>query len=469
MPRPYDGAGPAEAQARPGLAAAAYRWILWGGLLAMLGANLPGHLSFDSVVQLHEGRFGVRETWAPAIMSWLLGRFDEISPGTGLYVTASSVVLTGALLSLRDLRARTSWLAPVAALALVLTPQFAVYQAIVWKDVLFANLTVAGFAALAHAARRWGDRRARLAPLMAALAFLSLAALVRQNGVICVIVAAAALAWTARSGGPRAVAGWSLGFLAAALVLSQAVELAVQPKGPPAKAGTRIGERVLEHYDIVGAAAHAPGLRLDVLAQAAPAAEQAVRGEGVRVYSPERVEAFDASPGLGKSLWRVPDKVMAEQWRRIIERRPDAYLRHRLDVFRWVFAPPRLEACLPVFTGVAAAGAKLDDLGIAPGQRPQDKALERYAARFFHSPVYSHVTYALLALTICGFLIWRRDPADVAIAALQLAALGFAASFLLISVACDYRYLYLLDVAALTGLLYVALDPTVSRRRRRAG
>jgi hypothetical protein len=50
---------------------------------------------------------------------------------------------------------------------------------------------------------------------------------------------------------------------------------------------------------------------------------------------------------------------------------------------------------------------------------------------------------------------------------LQLAAIGFAASFLVISIACDYRYLYFLDVAALTGLLYLSLDPAVWRRRAR--
>jgi hypothetical protein len=43
-------------------------------------------------------------------------------------------------------------------------------------------------------------------------------------------------------------------------------------------------------------------------------------------------------------------------------------------------------------------------------------------------------------------------------------ALGFAASFLVISIACDYRYLYFLDLAAMTGVLYLALDPRLKRR-----
>jgi predicted PurR-regulated permease PerM len=46
------------------------------------------------------------------------------------------------------------------------------------------------------------------------------------------------------------------------------------------------------------------------------------------------------------------------------------------------------------------------------------------------------------------------------------AALGFTASFAVISLACDYRYLYFLDLAAVAALLYVALDPPFSRPRR---
>jgi hypothetical protein len=451
------------------MAAAAYRWVLWGGFLLMLAANLPGHLSFDSVTQLHEGRTGVRDTWAPATMSWILGRFDDVVPGAGLYVTASGLLLFGSLLSLRGLRPRLSWLGVVVALAVVLTPAFLVYQGIVWKDVLFANLAVAGFVCLAHAARRWNDRRGRLALLAAALILLSLGGLVRQNGAVAVLMAAIALGWTARGGGWRAILGWSFGFLVAAFVLSQAISLAVQPPGSSSEEDTRRGVRVLQHYDVVGAIAHDPSLELSVLAAAVPANERVIRAEGVRVYSPQRVDTFHQSPTLGPALWKTPDEVMAAQWRAIITQSPAAYLAQRADVFWWVLATPELDRCLPVFAGVDGPAAKLADLRIAAAVEPQDEMLIRYATRFFDTPLYSHLTYAVLALVLAGFLIWRGEAADMVVAAMLLSALGFAASFFLISVACDYRYLYYLDVASLVGLLYVALDPSLNRRRRRAG
>jgi len=459
MPQPPAAPAPAQSPASRALGA-----VLWAGLLFMMGANLPGHMSLDSVTQLHEGRAGVRETWAPATMSWLLGRFDDLVPGTGLYVTASALVLTLSLLSLRSLRPRTSWLAVALGLGMVLTPALIIYQAIVWKDVLFANLAIAGFVALAHASRTWADRRSRILPVAGALLLFSVGALIRQNGLVAMLFAAIALAWTARAGGWKASLGWFVGFLAAGLVLTQVIGVAVQPPGSSSAEDTRRGVRVLQHYDIVGALAHDPTLKLDIIRRAAPLAEAAIRLQGPRVYSPERIDTFGEAPALGQALWPTPDAVMAAQWRDIVLHHPGAYLAHRFDVFVWTFATPVIDRCLPIQVGVEGQPDKLADLNIPRGVEPQDQSMVNYATWFFDTPLYSHVTYAGIALLVAGFLLWRRDPADVLVAALMLAALAFTASFLLISVACDYRYLYFLDLAAMTGLLYSALDPSLRRR-----
>lgn len=446
----------------------ASRWILIAGMLAMLGANLPGHLSFDSVIQLYEGRTGVRQTWAPAIVSWLLGAFDEVLAGVGLYVVASAVLLTCSLLALLELRPRVGWLAPIVALAMVATPQLMVYQAIVWKDVLFANLAVAGFVALASAARGWEVRR-RAWPLAGALVCFVLAALVRQNGVIVVLAAAVALGWVARGRGWRSALAWGGGGLVVTLVLAFLVNMAVEPRTISPKLRPDKAARILQHYDVIGAAAHDPKVRLDVIGAARPEARDILLSKGVAAYSPQRVETLDVDDAVRTSLWRTPDALMAAQWRDVLLNHTGAYLAHRIDVFWQALATPDLAACLPVHVGVAGPPQMLAELQIAGRQEPQDAAMARYAQRFLATPLYSHLTYALLALALAGFLLLRRDPGDVPIAALQLGALGFAASFFIISVACDYRYLYVLDVGAMTGLLYVALDPSFGRRRRRAG
>ena len=172
----------------------AFRIAMFAGLLLTLAANIPGQMSLDSVVALTEARTGVRQTWAPVVSSWILKPFDHLVAGTGLYVTASAAVLFLSLMSLTRLRPRATWGAVVLGALAVLTPQLLIYQGIVWRDVLFANLTIAGFVMLASVAQRWASR-----PNMAlagALVCLTLAALARQNGLILVVAAAAVLAWT---------------------------------------------------------------------------------------------------------------------------------------------------------------------------------------------------------------------------------------------------------------------------------
>ena len=75
---------------------------------------------------------------------------------------------------------------------------------------------------------------------------------------------------------------------------------------------------------------------------------------------------------------------------------------------------------------------------------------------FQHSKVMEHAFYAGLSLLLAGLFLWRRQPADIPMAGLQLASAAFAASFFIISIACDYRYMYFTDLASMAGLLYAA-------------
>ena len=62
-------------------------------------------------------------------------------------------------------------------------------------------------------------------------------------------------------------------------------------------------------------------------------------------------------------------------------------------------------------------------------------------------------------------LVLRGRPSDFVMAGLQAGALAFAGSFLVIALACAYRYLYFLDLAAITGVIHLALDPSGLGRR----
>lgn len=443
------------------------RAVLVGGFLLMLAVNMPGHLSTDSILQLYEGRMGVRDTFGPAIYSRILGLSDDIVPGTGFYVVASGAVLFASLMALPRLRARVSWLAVPLALALVLSPDLLVYQGIVWKDVLFANMAVAGFVCLALAAGRWAERPARWLLLLAALTLFAVAALLRQNGLIAVLAAALALAWTVRASGWKASLAWGLGGFLAVILLSQGLNVLSQPRGAGPDRAMGVGLRILQHYDLVAAAALDPSYPFATIDKANPAADDFMRAVARKVYSPERVDFFDRAPGLGPILFPLPDSVVQTEWRNLILQHPGIYLTHRWAVFRWVFLTPDIARCVPIYVGVSGPPEKLAALGLTASTDAGDMKAYRYSARFVKTPAYSHLSYAIIAVLAGAALLLRRNPADMVVIAMLASALGFAASFFVISLACDYRYLYFLDLAAMAGLLYLAIDPDLGLRRRR--
>jgi len=151
--------------------------------------------------------------------------------------------------------------------------------------------------------------------------------------------------------------------------------------------------------------------------------------------------------------------VVPATWLNLVIKDFPAYAAHRLEVFRQAFLTPDLLACLPVTTGVQGPEAVLEELGMPSRQDRRDHELYNYATWFFDTPVLSHLTYALLSLGVMAALVLRGRPSDWVMAGLQAGALAFAGSFLVIALACDYRYLYFLDLAALFGLVHLALDP----------
>src|SRR5579863_9576583 len=119
--------------------------ILILGFAVMLAMNAPGQLSYDSVAQLADARAGLYNSWHPPVMDWLLGLFDRLVPGTLLFLIFQGLLLLLALLALLWLRPR-GYPCVVLAAAIVLTPQWLLFQGEIWKDMLFADAAIAGFA-----------------------------------------------------------------------------------------------------------------------------------------------------------------------------------------------------------------------------------------------------------------------------------------------------------------------------------
>jgi hypothetical protein len=258
---------------------------------------------------------------------------------------------------------------------------------------------------------------------------------------------------------------WTLGALVALVVAGQLETTLSEPAKAPKDTALGTGLRIVESFDVIGAMALDPTYRTDVLDAANPAASAIVRSRAKADYSGRRVDFVDRDLDIQAGLNLLSDKAFAAQWRDLVFKHPGLYLRVRLEDFRWVFAPPVIDWCLPIYVGVDAPAEKMAPLGVQHRYVQSDVMLYNYATWFLDTPVYSHVFYTIVALVVGLLLLWRRQGADIAMAAMQFAAVAFAASFFIISIACDYRYLYFTDLAAIAGLIYAALDPPLPWRR----
>lgn len=436
--------------------------ILALGLLAVLACNLPGQMSYDSVVQLADGRSGVYNTWHPAVMAWLLGLGDAVLPGTALYVTAVAALLFAGLALLVATRFRVGWGAPVVALLACASPLILLEQGLVWKDVLFADAFVSAFLLLAVAdgARRPSLRWSLVA---ASIALLVLSLLVRQNGLVVVVFGVAALglvAWRARPdrGGRdrarRAVAVAAGGFCAV-VVCALAANALLMTRRAPDDVGASGQLRLLKLYDLVGVEKRFPGLDLSALH--ASGLDAHVRA-GVALYTPLKNDPLMGETGIEHAVSDGAPGLDAA-WLGAVLHHPGAWLAHRLEVFRWIYAAPDVTLCAATYTGVDGPPEVLASLGLHSAWRGQDLALGRYARSFVRTPLYSHAWWSALAVVVGGLLVLRGGSGDGVVVALLLGALAYAASYFFIGIACDHRYLYPLDLATMAALLHLATGP----------
>ena len=435
--------------------------ILAAGYGLSLTVNWPGHLSYDSVIQLLEGRTRVYSGWHPPVMSWLLGAFDALVPGTALFVLLNTTLLYGALFTLLFLVPAPRWVAAPVALLAIITPQLLLFPGVVWKDVLFAAAMVAGFVLIANAAVRWHAQRLRFALIAGALALLSLAALARQNGMILAPFAALAIGWSAARHAPArkftAAALYTIGWLvvmSAAVVGSEAA-LELRSNGESSPLAQL---RLLQIYDLAGALAHDPHLALEEIHDDDPELESILRNDAAQRYTPASEEPLANLAPLQKELENVADDTVPLQWRQFVLSHPLLYLRLRWDAFRFVFFTPDIVAARPALTGVSGPRDVMRKLALPERQDARDKALADYTMFVGRSFVLRHWFWAVVTLGGLVALLRRRDPADIAIAAMLAGALAFTASFFFLSLVGDYRYLYPLDAAGIAGLLYVALS-----------
>jgi hypothetical protein len=456
--RGLNGGGRREGWVKPAIIA-----MILAGYGACLFVNYPGHFTFDSVWQLAQGRTGIYNDWHPPVMAWLLGLADRALPGAWLFIALDGALFYGGLLAFALLAPRPRPIGLPLLLLWMISPLTVIYQGVALKDVLFANAAMAGFAALAWADRLWARPIARWPLLGAALALFTLAALTRQNGAVVPLCGALAAGAMAIDHGPpglglgrRAAAAGLGGVLMLGLTLgAMALATAALETHGDHRPENANHVKILRVFDLAGAARRAPDLDLAVLRREQPALARFIADDAAPRWRAAGVDNLVALP-RARGLMPPPGEAVGRQWRALVAARPWLYLETRAAVWRATLETRPEDLCPMVFTGVEGDPAALKRAGLTPRQTDRDDADDDYAEAFHPTPLFSHLAYALILALVAALDLRAgrdggREPGRIAALAMATAAALFALSFFVVSVDCDYRYLYFLDVAAMTA------------------
>lgn len=430
--------------------------LLLAGLA--LALHSPGHLSVDSTIQLHEAYSGRISSWAPPFMSALLSWLGPGSVATALFVLINTAATYGALwLSARPAQDTPWpwWRLPVALL-LIANPVVFAYVGAVWKDVLLASLCVLALG-LTVAASRVATPRARATLAGLALVALLPIPMVRQQGILLLPVFALSPALLIAGLAPPARRGWALAAVAVAVLAGHLLlRLAVAASfmhGPDGR-DLAVGARIIRTYDLVGIQART-GAEGPLARAGAPAA---VLAAIPHAYGGDRVDRISADPAIGGYFKTLDGARIEAMWWDAVRAHPVAYARHRLSAFAWLLGLRDPRRCLPVLVGVDGIPEFLAESRLRAENEPRDDWLYDKYKRLFDTPLWQHWSYVLL-LGLAAVAAWRRGPQTRRLLLPWVAGLGlFVAAFLPTSIACDFRYLYLVP-PTLTALLLALLVP----------
>jgi hypothetical protein len=449
--------------------------VATAGFAAAVVAGWPGHFPPDAIFQLAQGRSNVFSFAHPPVMAWLLGLADKLTPDAGAFMVMDVALFFTGIAALA-LAVGARWRAVAVLALLCASPLVLIYQGLVVKDVFFADAMLGAFAAIAWAGRLWPKAGARIVLCTVAILLLLVAALTRQNGAAAAAVGVFTLGWTAwaraeRGGRARAFLGVAAAaglLLVGAGVAAMLVFQAHSDRKPEITAQWM----TLRIWDLSGAVHADPTLGLPVLHREAPGVEHFVRRTAAPMFDPKSLDSM-AVRMEGRFDPAKVGGAVSDEWRRLILKQPGLYLETRWRDFWQVFGTPDVKACAPVLVGVDPGDPDmLADAGLKARETDKDDWDSDYAQAFLGTPLFSHPFYAVLAALLLLWALWdvaRGRPEMIAAAGLLLAAFAFSASFFVITIACDYRYILFLDVAAMAALVQrLAFKPVSSGRAPRS-
>lgn len=429
--------------------------------------NWPGHYSFDSIVQLAEGMTGYYISSHSPLMSQILGWVTRIG-GHGVFIVINSFLFFLSqgliLLKFKNL-GKQSALMIVFLIAMSLNPMVLIYNGTVWKDVFCANLLLLSFVII------WFFDKARLHGVVAGLGLAVVASMVRQQGALVAIVIMVYAAWEVRRPGTPTQSGFVRAVVLCAvcmLLFFSAISAAViSGQKELDESGMSAGLVVAAGFDVAGMIVNSTAPEVVLSRYISNAAEAVTLAR--QSYTPARVDTL--SPFLN-SIAQVSGKNMYKLWLDLALNEPSSLLMHKLKAATVLFGGNESARCLTVHVGVADEALDfLQDSGypyyFPEGFLPEQSTFSGKLYAYAKSMPYLFTGWIwIVALIVVFFLGLFRKLLFVQV--LAVGGLVYVGSFMLIGIACDFRYLYFGTLASATGMLVLVGHALEHSGRRKA-
>lgn len=426
--------------------------------LAVCWPAWPGMMSFDSLYAYEESLRGVETMTWPPMHAYLFWLSRTLGAGTwGLFVLQTFLLFFAAAVIVNLLVRSRAWaLAALAAFALafVYVPELLGGAIVQWRDVTTASFALAGFAAWLIAARR----RSRTALAVAALC-LGIAAALRYNAVLLLVLVAPLMVWRPYLApkAPRTAQGLAAGALVVSLGLALASthwrlpDLKAMPAGS-SFAGT-------QQFDLIGVSACADRNYLPPRITAGwPITPRQIR----KAYDPRHLQlAYRPVPGAPRIQETDAGGQVQKVWPLVIRHQFGCYLAHRSAVFVEQMGLARRAVFYPTEAGIIP-----NPYGLKPAHPGAVVRLNAYiqsrAPELWRRPIWLY-----LLAPFATVILWRRrHPARMLFAALLAGAFAYPAALFVAGPAADARYIFPSNV--ICALLIAAGAGIVMSERRRA-
>lgn len=414
----------------------------------------PGVAHYDTIAQYQQVVSGAYYDWHPPAMARLWSFFHALGWHGQAPMFALQIALywIGIGLVATALARRGARIAAVCVLALGLWPPVLGWQAVVVKDGQMAAALLAGTGLIAW--HRLQDKRLGPAAIAAVVVLFGYAVLVRTNAIFAVAPLAVGLlrSWRWRDW-PSRLALIGVATLAV-LMLAPTINHGLFGAEPSGVEGTQ------PIFDMA-AIAHRAGPEAVPLIPA----ETWRRLEAERCHSSVLWDIFSIGKRcayLQQGLAGRPRQEIFAAWTGAIRAHPGAWLSHRAAhwnaTMRW-FVPWHFPQAVP------QAQSLPNSFGLAsPGHRVV--RYDRFAGWFANSPIGAPIFALAVALSVLALARPTQSVAHGLAVPLALSAAAMELSFLVISIAPDWRYhLWSTLAAGLSGILLVT-EPLPRRAAR---